>query len=107
MDIPLDLVQQRLAAALRYDGSEPDQAALGQCAADAANLVGAYIGNEVVPGPMAVHAASEVARELYTRLSAPGGVLSPYGDATPVRLARDPLKAAYPILAPVMGGGFA
>ncbi|VDG76914.1 Uncharacterised protein [Actinobaculum suis] len=109
MQIDSGEIYQRLSAALERDGEEigGDAANVSQCAADAAQLVGGYIGTAVIPPAVALMAASEVARELYTRLSAPGGVLSPFADAAPVRLARDPLKAAYPILAPYLPGGFA
>lgn len=107
MEIDVDRVQGRLTETLGYTDTSADAAVIAQCASDAAEMVKNYIGKNSVPESIAVFAAVEVARELHTRLSAPGGVLSPFGDSAPVRLARDPLKAAYPILQPYMAGGFA
>ncbi|MGV9183739.1 hypothetical protein [Arcanobacterium canis] len=87
--------------------SETDTATLAILADQAVELTTGYVGNSTVPVKVLEYATVEVARELHTRRGAPGGVLSPFGDAAPVRLARDPLKAAYPILAPYVGGGFA
>ncbi|MCI7688942.1 hypothetical protein [Trueperella pyogenes] len=84
---------------------DPDLAA--KTARQAATLVGDYIGSVAVPQSIALLAAVEVARELLTRQQAPGGVFSPFGEASPVRLARSPMKSAWAILAPYMPGGFA
>lgn len=107
MIIDSDEIARRLTAAVEYQGSPAESATIAQCAHDAAMLTGSYIGSLAVPQEVANYAATEVARELHTRLGAPGGVLSSFAEAAPVRLARDPLTAAYPILAPYLGGGFA
>ena len=73
----------------------------------ALQMVTTHIGTATVPDVIADLAIIEVARELHTRQQAPGGILSPYADAAPVRLARDPMKAAYPILAPYLPLGLA
>lgn len=106
MEISIDTVAARLTESLDATGT-PHDSSVSQCAADAAQLVGDYIGANKVPESIALLAAVEVARELHTRLSAPGGVLSPFAEATPIRLARDPMKAAYPLLNPYLPGGFA
>ncbi|MCI7551645.1 MAG: hypothetical protein PUK40_02120 [Actinomycetaceae bacterium] len=78
-----------------------------QIAADAARLVTDYIGTATVPEEVAELAGLQVARELHTQMQAPGGIYSGFADGAPVRLARDPLKPAYPLLASYVGGGFA
>ncbi|WP_455952502.1 hypothetical protein [Arcanobacterium haemolyticum] len=107
MIIAVDQVQERLNAALDFTQTPDESNNVATCARDAAKLVGDYIGAAPVPESIAVLAAVEVGRELFTRLGAPGGIYSPFADSAPVRLARDPLKAAYPLLQCYMPGGFA
>lgn len=76
-------------------------------ATDAVRLVTDYIGGVTVPEEVVGLACLQAARELYTQLQAPGGIYSQFGDSAPVRLARDPLKPVYPLLATYVGGGFA
>lgn len=50
----------------------------------------------------------EVGAELFHRKSTKNAVAQfAAPDGTPVRIARDPLVAAYPLLRPFLGGGFA
>lgn len=61
-----------------------------------------------VPADVAGRAVLEVGAELYHRKNTKNGIsqfASPDGSA--VRVARDPLTPAYPILRPFIGGGFA
>lgn len=69
------------------------------------NHAGRSVDN--IPAAILNLAIVAVARDLHTMAKAPGGVFSPFADAPAVRLARDPMKAAYPLLAPFMKGGFA
>lgn len=104
-----DKVTQALTATIGRDHAMLAEEAteLATISAQAVELVAHHIGTATVPAPIVELASLEVARELYTRRDAPGGVLSTFGDVGPIRLARDPMKAAYPILGPYLGGGFA
>lgn len=74
----------------------------------AVQMVQSYVGASELPDKIAHRAVLEVARELNTRMLSPGGVFSSFADAgSPVRLARDPLRAVYPMLAPYVRPGFA
>ncbi len=60
-----------------------------------------------VPDEITDRAVLEVGSELYHRRNAPQGVAQFAAlDGAPVRIARDPMVAARPILAPYLGGGF-
>lgn len=85
------------------DGS----AYLAQCLAEAGGMVGNHIGGSDVPEYAHYRAVLEVAAELYYRRQARGGISMYTNTETPVpvRLARDPMKAAYDILAPHLPGG--
>lgn len=75
---------------------------------DAVQMLRAYVGSSEIPDRIANRAVLEVARELNTRALNPGGVFSAFADAgSPVRLARDPLRAVYPMLAPYVRPGLA
>lgn len=75
---------------------------------DAVQMIQTYVGSSEIPDRIAHRAVLEVARELNTRALNPGGVFSAFADAgSPVRLARDPLRAVYPMLAPYVRPGFA
>ena len=76
-------------------------------ARQAGDLIGNYIKNSVIPDSVLSLALLAVSRDLYTQSQAPGGVFTPFGDGSAVRLARDPMKAAYPLLIPYLKGGFA
>ncbi|MST49493.1 hypothetical protein [Mobiluncus porci] len=74
-------------------------------------MIRAWCGDqgETVPGAILNRAILEVASELWARRSAPGGILAQYADlgAAPVRLARDPMLGARPLLAPYLKAGMA
>lgn len=74
----------------------------------AVQMVRSYVGASEIPDKIAHRAVLEVAREINTRMLSPGGVFSAFADAgSPVRLARDPLRAVYPMLAPYVRPGLA
>ena len=53
-------------------------------------------------------AVLEVGSELFHRRNAPNGVAQFAAlDGAPIRVARDPMVAARPLLSPYLGGGFA
>lgn len=101
---------EELAALRGYVNADATaDAYLTKCWDTASDMVGARIG-EVTTVPKAVRerATLDVASELFHRRNAPGGVLGQFADvgAAPIRLARDPMLGAYPILAPYLPGGF-
>lgn len=74
---------------------------------DAARLlVAQYVGSRDVPAEILVLAAHKVGSELWASRDAVGGIVTGYTDMTGgLRLARDPMVAARPILAPYVGLG--
>jgi hypothetical protein len=102
------LREQRLAGYLGTSESDPD---LVTVIAEATALVTTYVGvAPAIPPPDVIltRAIIEVASELYHRKNAPNGIsqfATPEGN--PIRVARDPMVAARPLLAPYVGGGFA
>lgn len=92
----------RLAA---YVGGVPVSDFLQKCADEAAALVAGHIGAATVPQDVRDRAILEVAAELYHRKSAPNGIKNfadGFDGATAIRVARDPLVAARPLLAPFL-----
>lgn len=91
-----------------YVGAPPsDDAFVGACWVTAVELVTRYVGGATVPGEITDRATLEVGSELFHRRQAPNGIAqfaSPDGGAA-VRVARDPMVAAYPLLAPYVGLG--
>ena len=79
------------------------------CEAEATALVTAYIGAAEVPDSVLSRAVFEVGSELFHRRSAPNGVaqFGTLDGAAPIRVARDPMVGAYPLLSRYLGGGFA
>ena len=93
---------ERVAA---YVGGVPVDEFLRACCAQAERLVADQIGGASVPDAIRDRAALEVAAELFHRRSAPNGIKS-FADgldgATAIRVARDALVAARPLLAPYL-----
>ena len=79
------------------------------CEAEATALVGAFVGTATVPSEVLGRASLEVGSELFHRRSAPNGVaqFGTLDGAAPLRVARDPMVGAYPLLNRYVGGGFA
>lgn len=76
-----------------------------ECLTGGHALVTRYIG-EVTTVPTAIHdqAVYIAASELFHRRSAPNGVAQFASmDGSPVRIARDPMGAVYPLLMPYVG----
>ncbi|MCX4577945.1 hypothetical protein OHB41_33130 [Streptomyces sp. NBC_01571] len=80
--------------------NEDDYPFVEQCWTEAVALVTAYVGSQTVPQTILDRAALETGSELFHRRSAPNGVaqfaISP--DVAPIRVARDPMVGAYPLL---------
>ncbi len=77
------------------------------CEAEAKELVDQHIGDVTgVPPAIKARAVLEVGANLYQRRQAQsgtGGLTDP--EVSPMRVARDPLRPAYPILNPYLGPG--
>ena len=94
----------------QYVGSgAADAEFVAACEAEATALVGAYVGTATVPSEVLGRAALEVGSELFHRRSAPNGVaqFGTQDGAAPLRVARDPMVGAYPLLNRYVSGGFA
>jgi hypothetical protein len=96
-----------------YVGADTsDSAYVEQCWGEALSLVSAYVGTvdpvQVIPAEILDRAALEVGSELYHRRQAPNGV-SQFAsfDGAPIRVARDPMLSAYPLLQRYLGLGVA
>lgn len=90
------------------NATSSDWPLLSACAAEAAELVDAYIGDGTVPEPIRNRAIVEVGSELFHRRNAPGGITQFAAEGTsPVRMARDPMLGAYPILNRYLPAGLA
>lgn len=97
-----------VAALAAYVGVEPDEY-VAECVEAATDLVAEHVGAAKVPESVMARAVREVGAELFHRKSAPSGVkqfATEFG-GTPLRIARDPMVAARPLLAPYLPGGFA
>jgi len=100
-------LDQEVAA---YVGGVPVTDYLKGCVAVASQAVACHIGACQVPKETRRRAVMEVAAELYHRKSAPNGIKN-YADGldgvAAVRVARDAMVAARPLLAPYLTPGIA
>jgi len=87
---------------------DSDDAFVETCFDNASSMVTVYIGETEVPENIFTRAVLEVGSELYHRRSAPNGIaqFSTF-DGAPIRVARDPMVGAYPILNRFVGLGVA
>lgn len=87
---------------------EGDETNASASLAEGRALVEQWIGTRNIPAPIRDRAVIEVAAELFYHKAARNGV-SEWGgtDLAPFRIARDPMKAAYPILLQSIPGGLA
>lgn len=78
------------------------------CYHEAEALVDKFIGEASVPSEIRLRALLVTGSELYHARSAPNGIYQGASfDGSPIRIARDPMTPAYPILRQWVGGGFA
>ncbi|MGO2139833.1 MAG: hypothetical protein ACTH30_05425 [Leucobacter sp.] len=85
-----------------------DENAVDDATAEATELVKNWIGKAAIPDAIRDRAIIEVAADLFYRRMARNGVMEFGGtDLAPFRIARDPMKAAYPLLSQFIPGGFA
>lgn len=76
-----------------------DDAFVQDCWESATALVEEFIGGSYVPTSIRDRAVLNVASELYHQRNAPNGVAQFASfDGAPVRIARDPMTAAYALL---------
>lgn len=97
-------------AALRafVGATEKDSAFVTECVAEADALIAKRVGDAPIPAPVRDRAVKEVAADLFYRRSARNGVAAfggggEGGGGEVVRLNRNPLAPAEPILAPFLG----
>jgi hypothetical protein len=75
-----------------------------ECLTAAQEMVNRYHGEITIPVAVHDQAVYICASELYHRRSAPNGVAQFASmDGSPVRIARDPMGAVYPLLLPYVG----
>lgn len=94
-----------LAEFQAYVGTDETGSFIESCLSAANAHVGRFIG-EVDTVPAEIHDQSILicASELFHRRSAPNGVAQFASmDGSPVRIARDPMGAVYPLLQPYVG----
>lgn len=81
---------------------------VGECVEEATALVARRVGVDTVPDVIRRRAVLEVGADLYHRRRVRNGVASFDGvDMQPIRVTRDPMKAAEDILAPFLAPGLA
>ena len=90
-----------------YIGTDETGDFINSCLTAGENLVDNYIGDiETVPEQIHDQAVLIVASELFHRRSAPNGIAQFASmDGSPVRVAKDPMGAVYPLLLPYVGYG--
>lgn len=105
---PSDITGSDVAA---YVGDRSGDGFADSCAAEACALVARYLGAQAlaVPVEVARRAQLEVAAELFHRRKAPNGIqqFATANGEVGVRVARDPMLGAYPLLDRYVSGGFA
>lgn len=106
-----DATASTLAEYVKAGGTQQPSEFIDSCWAEAVALVGTLMKGheERVPKTVRDRAYIEVGAELVNRKQAPNGVrgFSDMNGGQPIRVARDPLVAARPLLAPYLPLGFA
>jgi len=88
-----------------YVGTKEVSSFVDGCLASANQFVAKFVGNAKVPGDVLDQAVLSCASELFHRRSAPNGVAQFADLGTTVRIAKDPMTAAYQMLLPFVGPG--
>ena len=88
---------------------DSDNAFVNDCWSEATALVVAFVGTATVNADILQRAKIECGSELFHRRSAPNGIaqFATLDGGSAVRVARDPMIAAYPLLTPYVGLGIA
>lgn len=90
------------------NASEDDMTFVESCFVTATQLVDSYVGSANVPVDVIERAYLEVGSELFHRRQAPNGVAQfTTLDGSAIRIARDPMVGAYPLLRKYVGWGIA
>jgi hypothetical protein len=86
-----------------------DDAFVADCWTEASALVAKFVGTATVNADILNRAKIECGSELYHRRSAPNGIaqFATLDGGSAVRVARDPMIAAIPLLLPFVGLGLA
>jgi hypothetical protein len=94
-----------LAELQAYVGTDETGSFIQSCLDSGTAQVGNYVGDiTVVPDQIHRQATLICSSELFHRRSAPNGVAQFASlDGTPVRVAKDPMGAVYPLLLPYVG----
>jgi hypothetical protein len=87
-----------------YVGSKETGTFIDGCLNSAYAMVQRFVGTNAVPSSIIDQAVLQVGSELFHRRSAPNGI-SQFADMSgnPMRVARDPMVAAYDLLRPYVG----
>lgn len=87
-----------------YVGTKETGDFIQGCLDSSVLMVRRFVGSESVPSTVMDQAVLQVASELFHRRSAPNGI-SQFADLTgnAIRIARDPMVAAYDLLRPYVG----
>ncbi|MFM9573394.1 hypothetical protein ACKI1I_25430 [Streptomyces turgidiscabies] len=75
-----------------------DDAYIEQCWDEAVELVTNFVGTQVVPQSIKDRVALISGAALYQMRKTPTGIMQFGEDSSPIRLARDPMQGAYPLL---------
>lgn len=88
---------------------DSDSTFVTACWDESVALVTKFVGTATVPATVLLRARIECGSELYHRRSAPNGIaqFATLDGGSAVRVARDPMIAAYPLLVPYVGQGIA
>lgn len=92
------------------NASDLDDDFVEHCWDQAHLLVSNFCGtNDTVPAKVLDRARIEVGQELFSRRAAPNGIaqFATMDGSNAVRVARDPMVGAYPLLQPYVGQGIA
>ena len=107
MDATADLTEALDALRAYLHNPTATDAELTPVLTSATHLVDKATSGRDVPGEILTLAVHKVAAELWAARDAVGGIVAGYSDlGGSVRLARDPMIAARPILAPWIGVAF-
>lgn len=97
---------ETIAALAAYVGATVADAYVIACAAEATDMVALPVSKAagVVPAAVVARAVLECGAELYHRRQSRNGIAGLDNmDFAPMRIARDPMKAAMPYLQPYLG----
>jgi hypothetical protein len=102
----------QVTALAAYCQAAAGDAYVAQCANEAADMVALPVSKladpAVVPASVVGRAVLEVGKELFDRRQSRNGIAGLDGtDFAPMRIARDPMKAAMPYLQPYLGPAIA